>query len=70
MKDPLTRFGHHPWLMKKLQYLRELDERDPDMMVKTMRISDMRMSTRSPFAFCRQSYVNRKYSGNIRAIDS
>jgi Ca-activated chloride channel family protein len=46
MKDLQTRFGMHPWLQEKLQHLRELAERDPEMMVKEVRFSAMRMSTR------------------------
>jgi len=46
MKELQTRFGAHPWLQDKLQHLRELAERDPDMMVKEVRFSAMRMSTR------------------------
>lgn len=40
------RFGQNPWLQAKLERLRELAERDPEMMVKEVRFSMMKMSTR------------------------
>jgi Ca-activated chloride channel family protein len=58
MKQLQTRFGAHPWLQDKLQQLRELAERDPDMMVKEVRFSAMRMSTRL------SSKSEARYSGD------
>ncbi len=46
MKSLETRFGQNPWLQAKLERLRELAERDPDMMLKEVRFSMMKMSTR------------------------
>jgi Ca-activated chloride channel family protein len=40
------RFARHPWLKDKLQRLRQLAERDPEMMGKEMRFSAMRLSSR------------------------
>jgi Ca-activated chloride channel family protein len=45
-KDLETRFAQHPWLQDKLQRLRELADRDPEMMSKEVRFSAMRMSSR------------------------
>lgn len=45
-KDLEVRFAQHPWLQDKLQRLRELAERDPEMMSKEIRFSAMRMSNR------------------------
>ena len=45
-KDLEVRFAQHPWLQDKLQRLRELAERDPEMMSKEVRFSAMRMSNR------------------------
>jgi len=58
MKQLQTRFGAHPWLQDKLQQLRDLAERDPDMMVKEVRFSAMRMSTRL------SSKSEARYSGD------
>jgi Ca-activated chloride channel family protein len=58
MKELQTRFGAHPWLQDKLQQLRELAERDPDMMMKEVRFSAMRMSTRL------SSKSEARYSGD------
>jgi len=58
MKELQTRFGAHPWLQDKLQHLRELAERDPDMLVKEVRFSAMRMSTRL------SSKSEARYSGD------
>jgi Ca-activated chloride channel family protein len=46
LKDLEQRFGQHPWLKGKLARLRELAERDPEMMSKEVRFSAMRMSSR------------------------
>lgn len=46
MKDLELRFGRHPWLKDKLNHLRELAERDPEMLSKEVRFSAMRMSSR------------------------
>ena len=46
LKDLEVRFAQHPWLHDKLQRLRELAERDPEMMGKEVRFSAMRMSSR------------------------
>jgi Ca-activated chloride channel family protein len=45
-KDLESRFAQHPWLQDKLQRLRELADRDPEMMSKEVRFSAMRMSSR------------------------
>ena len=45
-KDLEVRFAQHPWLQDKLQRLRELAERDPEMMSKEVRFSGMRMWNR------------------------
>ncbi len=45
-KDLEVRFAQHPWLQDKLQRLRELAERDPEMMSKEVRFAAMRMSNR------------------------
>jgi Ca-activated chloride channel family protein len=45
-KELEVHFGQHPWLQDKLQRLRELAERDPEMMSKEVRFSAMRMSNR------------------------
>jgi Ca-activated chloride channel family protein len=46
LNDLEQRFGQHPWLQDKLKHLRELAERDPEMMRKEVRFSAMRMSSR------------------------
>jgi len=46
LKDLEARFAQHPWLQDKLQRLRELAERDPEMMGKELQFSAMRMSSR------------------------
>ncbi len=46
LKDLEKRFAQHPWLQDKLQRLRVLAERDPEMMSKEVRFSAMRMSSR------------------------
>jgi Ca-activated chloride channel family protein len=46
LKDLEARFAQHPWLQDKLQHLRKLAERDPEMMSKEVRFSAMRMSSR------------------------
>jgi Ca-activated chloride channel family protein len=46
IKDLELRFAQHPWLQDKLQRLRELVDRDPEMMSKEVRFSAMRMSSR------------------------
>jgi len=46
LKELEARFAKHPWLQDKLQRLRELAERDPEMMGKELRFSAMRMSSR------------------------
>lgn len=46
LKDLDARFAQHPWLRDKLQHLRELADRDPEMMSKEVRFSAMRMSSR------------------------
>lgn len=63
MKDLQKRFGTHPWLQDKLQHLSELAERDPDMMVKEVRFSAMRMSTRL------SAKSEARYSGDETAFE-
>ncbi len=46
LKDLESSYAQHPWLQDKLQRLRELAERDPEMMSKEVRFSGMRMSSR------------------------
>jgi Ca-activated chloride channel family protein len=46
VKDLEKRFGQHPWLQAKLKRLRELAERDPEMMSKEARFSSRKMSKR------------------------
>ena len=46
MKALETRFGKHPWLSGKLSRLRELAERDPELMSKEIRFNTVRMSSR------------------------
>ena len=46
MKDLEKRFGEHPWLSGKLACLRELAERDPELMSKEIRFNTVRMSSR------------------------
>jgi Ca-activated chloride channel family protein len=46
VKDLEKRFGHHPWLQAKLTRLRELADRDPEMMSKEARFSSRKMSKR------------------------
>jgi len=46
LKDLEAGYAQHPWLQDKLQRLRELAERDPEMMSKEVRFSAMRMSSR------------------------
>jgi len=46
LKGLEKRFGQNPWLQTKLERLRELAERDPDMMVKEVMFSSMRFSQR------------------------
>ena len=46
VKDLEKRFGKHPWLQAKLTRLRELSERDPEMMSKEARFSSRKMSKR------------------------
>ena len=46
MKGLEQRFAQNPWLQAKLERLRELADRDPEMMVKEVRFSMMKMSTR------------------------
>ncbi|MBK1683930.1 vWA domain-containing protein [Rhodoferax fermentans] len=46
LTDLETRFSQHPWLQEKLQRLRELAQRDPEMMGKEACFSAMRMSSR------------------------
>ena len=41
------RFGQHPWLQAKLTRLRELADRDPEMMSKEARYSSRKMSRRN-----------------------
>lgn len=47
MKDLEQRFGQHPWLQAKLSRLRELAERDPEMMNKEVLYSSRKMSRRN-----------------------
>jgi Ca-activated chloride channel family protein len=63
IKQLQTRFGTHPWLQDKLQQLRELAERDPDMMVKEVRFSAMRMWTRL------SSQSEARFSGDETGVD-
>jgi len=46
VKDLEKRFGQHPWLQAKLTRLRELADRDPEMMSKEARFSSRKMSKR------------------------
>jgi Ca-activated chloride channel family protein len=46
MKDMERRFGEEPWLKDKMLRLRELAERDEELMSKEIRYSSMKMSTR------------------------
>lgn len=46
VKDLEKRFGLHPWLQAKLTRLRELAERDPEMMSKEVRFNSRKMSKR------------------------
>lgn len=46
LKDLEKRFSQHPWLQDKLHRLRDLAERDPEMMSKEVHFSSLRMSTR------------------------
>jgi Ca-activated chloride channel family protein len=46
VKDLEKRFGQHPWLQAKLARLRELADRDPEMMSKEARFSSRKMSKR------------------------
>jgi Ca-activated chloride channel family protein len=46
VKELEKRFGQHPWLHAKLTRLRELAERDPEMMSKEARFSSRKMSKR------------------------
>lgn len=46
VKDLEKRFGQHPWLQAKLMRLRELADRDPEMMSKEARFSSRKMSKR------------------------
>lgn len=46
VSDLDRRFGQHPWLKAKLGRLRELADRDPDMMSKEVRFSSRKMSRR------------------------
>lgn len=46
VKDLEKRFGQHPWLKAKLTRLRELADRDPEMMSKEARFSSRKMSKR------------------------
>jgi Ca-activated chloride channel family protein len=46
VKDLEKRFGRHPWLQAKLTRLRELADRDPEMMSKEARFSSRKMSKR------------------------
>lgn len=39
-------FGQHRWICGKLAHLRELSERDPELMSKEVRFNYMRMSGR------------------------
>ena len=44
--DLERRFGQHPWLKAKLGRLRELADRDPEMMSKEVLFSSRKMSRR------------------------
>jgi Ca-activated chloride channel family protein len=44
--DLEKRFGQHPWLKAKLARLRELADRDPEMMSKEVRFNSRKMSKR------------------------
>jgi Ca-activated chloride channel family protein len=46
MKEMERRFGEEPWLKDKMLRLRELAERDEELMSKEIRYSSMKMSTR------------------------
>lgn len=46
VNDLESRFGQHPWLQAKLGRLRELAERDPEMMSKEVVFSSRKMSRR------------------------
>jgi Ca-activated chloride channel family protein len=46
VRDLEKRFGQHPWLQAKLTRLRELADRDPEMMSKEARFSSRKMSKR------------------------
>jgi hypothetical protein len=46
VKDLEKRFGQHPWLHAKLTRLRELADRDPELMTKEARFSSRKMSKR------------------------
>jgi Ca-activated chloride channel family protein len=46
VKNLEKRFGQHPWLQAKLTRLRELAERDPEMMSKEVRFNSRKMSKR------------------------
>jgi Ca-activated chloride channel family protein len=46
VKDLEKRFGQHPWLQAKLTRLRELADRDPEMMSKEVRYNTRKMSKR------------------------
>lgn len=46
VSDLERRFGQHPWLKAKLGRLRELADRDPDMMSKEVRFNSRKMSRR------------------------
>ena len=46
VKDLEKRFGQHPWLRAKLTRLRELADRDPEMMSKEVRYNTRKMSKR------------------------
>jgi Ca-activated chloride channel family protein len=46
VNDLERRFGQHPWLKAKLSRLRELADRDPEMMSKEVRFNSRKMSRR------------------------
>jgi Ca-activated chloride channel family protein len=46
VKELDKRFGQHPWLQAKLTRIRELAERDPEMMRKEAKFNSARMSKR------------------------
>ena len=46
VNDLERRFGQHPWLKAKLGRLRELADRDPEMMSKEVRFNSRKMSRR------------------------